>query len=210
MIRTKCHARILSRHGLNRFFLGVGFTVLANSAFGEPVSPAKIINHGEFEVMKNIFSQRICDIQKFMESSRALGLQPTWRVFDDDPSEPELQLSDLDSDSLCLIAMSSSFQAYRHKPPNKDGIVYPEKIGPKDIFPKGANVSELIFVLPKSAATQKCVTFEGPLVPYVIIIEKKDGKLVRRIDRTDADEDCFIAALKKKGAIPSKLPVVHK
>lgn len=184
--------------------------VLANAAFGEPVPPAKFINHGDFEVIKGIFSQRICDIQNFLESSRALGLQPTWRFFDDDPSEPELQLSNLDSDSLCLIAMSASFQVYRHKPPNKDGIVYPEKIGPRDVFPKDAKVSELIFVLPKSLAPKKCIHFEGATVPYEITFEKKAGKLVRRIDALDAEEACFIAALKKKGVIPSKLPVVHK
>jgi hypothetical protein len=184
--------------------------VLANAVFGEPVPPAKFINHGEFEVIKGIFSQRICDIQKFMESSRALGLQPTWRVFDDDPSEPELQLSNLDSDSLCLIAMSSSFQAYRKKPPNKDGVEYLVEIGPSNIFPKSGNVRELVFFLPKSLSPKKCIHFEGATAPYAISFEKKAGKLVRRIDALDAEEACFIAALKKAGAIPRNLPVSQK
>jgi hypothetical protein len=179
-------------------------------AVAQAASPAKNITSDDFDLIKEMFSHRECDIPKFFEVSKALGLVSTWRQFDDSPDEPVGQLADLGSESLCLIAMSSSFQAYRHKPPNKDGIVYSDRIGPKDVFPKDANVSELVFFLPKSLAPKKCVTFEGPLVPYVIIIEKKDGKLVRRIDRTDADEDCFIAALKKKGAIPRNLPVSQK
>lgn len=182
----------------------------ASALVAQAASPGKYITSNDFDLVKEMFSHRECGIQKFFEISKALGFASTWRQFDDLPDEPVGQLEDLGSESLCLIAMSSSFQAYRHKPPNKDGIVYSEKIGYEDVFPKGTNVSELVFFLPKSLAPKKCVTFEGPLVPYVIIIEKKDGKIVRRIDRTDADEDCFIAALKKKGTIPRNLPVSQK
>jgi hypothetical protein len=35
-------------------------------------------------------------------------------------------------------------------------------------------------------------------------------KLIRRIDRADPDEACFIAALKKTGTIPRNLPVSQK
>jgi hypothetical protein len=162
------------------------------------------ITQSEFEAVRRLFSSDKCDIQKFFAESKVLGFKPTWRLFDDSPDEPEGQLADLDSDSLCLIAMSSSFQAYRKKPPNKDGLIYSVAIGPENLFPKHTQVSELIFFLPKSLTPKRCIPSEGATLPYTITVTKKDGKLVRRIDALDAQEECFIAILKKKKLIQTK------
>ena len=161
-------------------------SLFSYGVFAQAPIKNNFISQEEFLNIRKLFSSERCDIDKFIDESGFQGFRSVWRFYDDSPDEPEGQLADLGAESLCLIVMSSSFQAYRHKPPNKDGIVYPEKIGPKDIFPKGANVSELIFTLPKSLAPQKCVNFEGATAPYAISFEKKAGKLVRRIDALDA------------------------
>lgn len=163
-----------------------------------------LITKKEFEAVRKIFSSDKCDIQKFYAESKALDFKPTWRLFDDPPDEPEGQLADLDTDSLCLIAMSSSFQAYQTKPPNKDGLIHSAKVGPENVFPKHKQVSELVFFLPKSLAPKSCVLFEGATRPYTISVKKKDGRLVRRIDAMDAQEECFIKSLKKNNLIQTK------
>lgn len=192
-----------------RFFISLVFCFLAHGVLAKSLGRVEYIGGIDFHKVLDAFSSSVCDSDRFLSVSKALGFSPTWRQFDDDPVNGESPLSDLDSDSLCLISLSSSFKAYRVTR-NQDGSHRSAVVGRGDVFPNGARVNRLYFSLPKSPVTEKCVTFGGPLVPYVIIIEKKNGKLVRRIDRTDADEDCFIAALKKKGAIPSKLPVSHK
>ncbi len=159
------------------------------------------ITREEFEAVRMSFSSDRCDTQRFFAVSEALGFKPTGRQFDDASDEPEYLLRDLGTDALCLIAMSSSFQAYGRKPPNKEGVIHRTAIGPENVFPERSQVSELIFFLPKSLAPKSCATLEGATLPYVIMVEKKNGKLVRRIDSTDADEDCFIAVMKKKKLI---------
>ncbi len=156
------------------------------------------ITREEFEAVRKMFSFDKCDIPTFAAQSKVLGFKATWRFFDDSPDEPEGQLSDLDSDSLCLIAMSSSFQAYRLKPPEKNGRVYSVAIRPENVFPENLKVSELEFYLPKSLAPKSCTPFEGASVPYKISVKKKDGWLTRRFNMTDTDDECFIAVLKKK------------
>lgn len=178
--------------------------LLSCSALAQTPAQDGFITQNEFEAVRKLFSSDKCDIQKFLAESKELGFKPTWQLFDDSPDKPEGQLADLDSDSLCLIAMSSSFQAYRKKPSNKDGQIYSAAIGPKNVFPKHTQVSELIFFLPKSLAPKSCALFEGATLPYTISVKKKDGKLVRRIDALDAQEECFVAVLKKRKLIQTK------
>lgn len=178
--------------------------LLSCGALAQTSTQEGFITQSEFEAVRKLFSSDKCDIQKFFVESKALGFQPTWRLFDDSPDEPEGQLTDLDPDSLCLISMSSSFQAYRKKPPNKDGLIYSGAIGQKNVFPKQAQVSELILFLPKSLAPKNCVLSEGATLPYTISVKKKEGKLVRRIDALDAQEKCFVEVLKKKKMIQTK------
>jgi hypothetical protein len=178
--------------------------LISCGALAQTSAKEGLITQREFEAVRKPFSTDKCDIQKFFTESKVLGFKPTWRLFDDSPDEPEGQLADLDSDSLCLIAMSSSFQAYRKKPPNKDGLIYSGAIGPKNVFPKHEQVSELIFFLPKSLAPKSCILPGGATLPYTISVKKKDGKLVRRIDALDAQEECFVAVLKKKKLIQTK------
>lgn len=178
--------------------------LLSGCALAQTPAQDDFISLKDFEAVRKLFSSDNCDTQNFFAESKALGFKPTWRLFDDSPDEPESQLTDLDSDSLCLIAMSSSFQAYRKKPPNEDGLIYSAAIGPKNVFPKYTQVSELIFFLPKSLAPKSCILFEGATLPYLISIKKKDGKLIRRIDAQDAQEECFIAVMKKKKIIRTK------
>lgn len=178
--------------------------LLSCSVLAQTPAQDGFITQKEFEAVRKLFSSDKCDVQRFYAESMTLGFKPTWRLFDDSPDEPEGQLADLDPDSLCLIAMSSSFQAYRKKPPNKDGLIYSAAIGPKNVFPKHTQVSELVFFLPKSLTPKSCVLFEGATLPYTISVEKKDGKLARRIDALDAQEECFVKVLKKKNLIKTK------
>ena len=189
---------------LLKWWVALGFGALSCGIFAQTTPQDGLITLKDFQAVRKMFSSEKCDIRNFLAQSEVLGFRPTWQLFDDAPGEPEGQLTDLGSDSLCLIAMSSSFQAYRNNRANKEGVVYPVEIGPKNVFPKRAHVNELVFFLPKSLAPKSCALPEGATLPYTISVGKKDGKLVRRIDALDVPEDCFIAVLKKKNLIPAQ------
>ena len=151
-----------------------------------------LLTKSDIQKVLRTFSTGPCNISEFSKSSQNLGFEPVWTEYDD---LEEMPLTALDQDSLCLIALSSSFQSYQ-RTKNGGALIV---AGPENAIPENKPVVEVTFYLPRRLAPQSCVKFEGATVPYVVTISKSHGKLKRDIRRTDADEACFVAEVKKNG-----------
>lgn len=151
-----------------------------------------VLNKSDIQKVLKTFSTGPCNISEFSKSSQNLGFEPVWAEYDD---LDEMPLTVLDQDSLCLIALSSSFQSYQRTKNGGELIV----AGPENTIPENKPIVEVTFYLPMLLAPKSCVKFEGATVPYVVTISKNRGKLKRDIRRTDADEACFVAEVIKKG-----------
>lgn len=163
------------------------------AALADPAN--NVLTKSDIQQVLRMFSTAPCDISEFSKSSQSLGFKPFWTEYDD---LKEMPLSVLDQDSLCLIALSASFKAYRMAK-TKDGDKELTLAAPENRFPENKSVVEVTFFLPRLLISKNCVQFEGATAPYLITISKSRGKLQRDIRRTDADEACFIAEAKKKG-----------
>ncbi|MGL6016369.1 MAG: hypothetical protein ACRCZU_09905 [Selenomonadaceae bacterium] len=154
-----------------------------------------LITETEAHQVMGSFSIGQCNVPAFLKATEKLGFQSLWSEYDSLDKHP---LSDLDPDAMCLIALSSSFETYRTIR-SKDGSESLVAAGKENTFPSSTPVTEVVFSLPRPLAPKSCVAFEGATVPYVITVRKVNGKLVRDIRRTDANQQCFVSAIKKKG-----------
>jgi hypothetical protein len=188
--------KLPSNFSFSIFFAGLATLISLLVGCGASAKDIKsdLITEAEFRQVFGMFSSTNCSIDIFLKKSEALGFKATWAEYDE---LEEMPLSELSANSLCLIALSSSFQAYKTSK-SREGDQTSIEIGSENVFPKNKEVSELVFVLPKSLTPKSCLKFEGATTPYVISVKKSDGRLIRDIRRTDADEKCFVKFLNKK------------
>ncbi len=170
----------------------------AGHAHAQMASGAEALTAADFAQLLRQFSTKSCDIDKYMEESTRLGLNPTWSDWD---QSDKLPLSQLSRDDLCLISLSSSADFYRYIK-QKDGQVIPIKVGGGQKFPSGVRVEKIDFSLPRALVPKHCLTYEGPSAPFSINVTKENSRLVHHILRLDTDQACFSKALRKKGLLP--------
>lgn len=89
------------------WFMGLLFGC-NQAALADPAN--HILTKSDIQQVLRMFSTVPCDISEFSKSSQSLGFKPFWTEYDD---LEEMPLIVLDQDSLCLIALNSSFKAYR-------------------------------------------------------------------------------------------------
>ncbi len=193
-MKQKQHSSRLSTSSwINSLLLLAALVVFEGVAQAD--SKNDLVTQSDVQKILSAHSTGSCDIPTFLQASKELGLEPVWSEYDDMEKHP---LSDLSRESLCLIALSSSFETYRTEK-SKSGRERLVSAGPENTFPSDRPVTEVVFSLPRSLTAKSCVTFEGATAPYVIVIKRVNGKLVRDIRRTDANEECFVSTVKKKG-----------
>jgi hypothetical protein len=179
---------------LTRFFCLLFSICFSAAAFAQVNGKNDHISASDFQAVAGAFSKGACDVPLFLRVSKGFGFKAVWLEYD---GLEEWPMSDLDADVLCLMALSSAFQAYEYK--TLKGEMVRRPVGPVGYFPPSASVSEIDFFAPKSLVPKRCVGFKGATVPFVITISKVDGKLHRVVRKMDADESCFVAAIKQKG-----------
>lgn len=178
---------------INSFVLLAVFVVFEGVAHADAKN--NLLTQSDIQRVLRTHSTGPCDVPTFLQVSKELGLEPVWSEYDDLEKHP---LSDLSRDSLCLIALSSSFEAYQTVK-SKSGHGSLVSAGPENTFPSDRPVTEVVFSLPRSLSAKSCVTLEGATAPYVITIRRANGKLVRDIRRTDSNEECFVSSVQKRG-----------